>query len=913
MNEGLLLGMFMNGLWQGALAALAIWCVLRAMPEANAARRYAAWYAALALVVVLPVLPLAVTLIPPRPLVVENLQLPGPAVAALPAAEPAPPQTAEVAEARPQPPVAEPWMRLAAGEWVRGVLGVWLAGAVFQLLRLGWGLWCLVRFKRSASAPMPELDERSRQWLARVGTSRRARLLLSDLVTTPVTAGFFSPAILAPARLMELLGEEELDQVGMHEAAHVARRDDWTNLAQKLAEALYWFHPVVWWIGRRLNLERELACDEMVLSAGSEPRAYASCLARLVELRECARVPSVAPGVALGKKQISRRIEMLLDRKRKFLPRPRRLALLAGGIGLAGMMLFFLHRPPVFAVEMAPADSDEQQSREQQEQDVAARRRAVEEARRGAEEARRRIEELRRESEQAVRASSEQMRQAEADLRRAEQEARRKGDQQRREAEREARVRADEARREQQEAMQRAEEERRRSEHELRREQDDMRREQDARRRQDASRTSEGFHSRWSSLWSSQDIELKGQVEFTDDDRDVKSLSGDGRLRIEERRGLSFRRLEVTPNAAGKPLYAYRVDGVEKPFDAQARAWLSSLLPGIIREHAAGAAPRVRRILRQRGAAGVLDEIHEISSDRTKRVYFEELLEAGPLDAEILRRLLRQAGREISSDREKALLLTRFAEPHLRDPGLHVSFVSAAAAISSDSEHRRVVSVLLRHKLNSEAMAAFCRSVAGISSDAEKARILIEAVGTQSVDANSRSAYFRAADSIISDSERRRALSALLKTTGLTRDLVVSVLRSARGISSDHEKAELLMEATLFPGNDASTLAAIVQAADTISSDHERRRVLSALLKTKAGASKESLMETLRSARGLSSDAEKRRLLAEVAQVCPEDDAVVAAYLSTMDTISSQDEQARAWEALAARPEIRKRLPARRT
>ena len=65
--------------------------------------------------------------------------------------------------------------------------------------------------------------------------------------------------------------------------AHSGNSTDWTNLAQKLVRTVFFFHPAVWWIERRLSLEREMACDEAVLAETENPRAYAECLVSLAE------------------------------------------------------------------------------------------------------------------------------------------------------------------------------------------------------------------------------------------------------------------------------------------------------------------------------------------------------------------------------------------------------------------------------------------------------------------------------------------------------------------------------------------------------------------------------------------------------------------------------------------------------
>src|SRR5258707_5357457 len=86
-----------------------------------------------------------------------------------------------------------------------------------------------------------------------------------------------------PDWVLQELSAEELKVVLLHEFAHLRRFDDWTNLLQKLVRTIFFFHPAVWWIERKLSLEREMACDEVVLAETENAQAYAECLVSLAE------------------------------------------------------------------------------------------------------------------------------------------------------------------------------------------------------------------------------------------------------------------------------------------------------------------------------------------------------------------------------------------------------------------------------------------------------------------------------------------------------------------------------------------------------------------------------------------------------------------------------------------------------
>jgi bla regulator protein BlaR1 len=91
----------------------------------------------------------------------------------------------------------------------------------------------------------------------------------------PGVVGFLNPVLLLPEGITKSLDPSQLEAVLAHEQSHVRRRDNLTSALHMLVEAVFWFHPLVWWIGAKLVEERERACDESVLARGNEPRVYA--------------------------------------------------------------------------------------------------------------------------------------------------------------------------------------------------------------------------------------------------------------------------------------------------------------------------------------------------------------------------------------------------------------------------------------------------------------------------------------------------------------------------------------------------------------------------------------------------------------------------------------------------------------
>src|SRR4029077_10029977 len=103
----------------------------------------------------------------------------------------------------------------------------------------------------------------------------------SPAIPEPSVVGVVRPVILLPEGIDAHLTPLQLKTVLLHEMAHVRRRDNVTGLIHRAVEVLFWFHPLVGWMGARLHDERERACDEDVLGAGIEPKAYAESILRI--------------------------------------------------------------------------------------------------------------------------------------------------------------------------------------------------------------------------------------------------------------------------------------------------------------------------------------------------------------------------------------------------------------------------------------------------------------------------------------------------------------------------------------------------------------------------------------------------------------------------------------------------------
>ena len=169
-------------------------------------------------------------------------------------------------------------------------VGMWLLGVALFSLRLGGGIWQLRRYKTQG---IEAVDENWQQVFSalceRLDIAHKIKLLQSTLVETPIAIGFFKPLIIVPASVFLQISPQELETIIAHELIHIRRYDPFVNVFQSMIEVLFFYHPGVWWISAQIRREREFAADNAVMEIfGDSHTVYANALANLEEIRHLA-------------------------------------------------------------------------------------------------------------------------------------------------------------------------------------------------------------------------------------------------------------------------------------------------------------------------------------------------------------------------------------------------------------------------------------------------------------------------------------------------------------------------------------------------------------------------------------------------------------------------------------------------
>lgn len=293
--------------WQALLMLGGVWLVVKCYRSKAPALRHQVWLCALA----------AVTLLPLWVAITYWVSVPQPTSKAIIYVVEAPatifaPVTEPVAQAEPSDgrvDTPDRPFRL----WPLLLIG-WIVGALIAIGRL---IIFYVRLHRARTKAQPislsilGCDDLDAEWPMAASVTIKT----STEVRSPILTGVLRPMILLPADIITWTTAEERRAMLQHELAHLQRRDHYVNCFQSWLGAIFFFHPLVRYACRQMHLEREMACDDYVLSSGTTAVAYAESLLKVAE-RNLAPAGLHQPAFFASKKNLERRLEMIMNQRR---------------------------------------------------------------------------------------------------------------------------------------------------------------------------------------------------------------------------------------------------------------------------------------------------------------------------------------------------------------------------------------------------------------------------------------------------------------------------------------------------------------------------------------------------------------------------------------------------------------------
>ena len=324
---------------------------------------------------------------------------------------------------------------------------------------------------------------------------------------------------------------------------------------------------------------------------------------------------------------------------------------------------------------------------------------------------------------------------------------------------------------------------------------------------------------------------MQGVVKFSDDETTVTELGSGARAWFRERTRGFDRSVEFTPDASGGVRARLFEDGDEKPFDAEARAWLARSLPGLLREAAFDAEARVARYRARGGTQNALREIATIGSGGSQRAHYIALLQSGGLSDDEAAAIVRQASGRKASSGDIRQVLQEIPSRLRRSPAVQGAVLEAVGRMESDGDKRSVL-----HDYAAAAdrnlLLAVLREIPAIDSDGDKRSLLVETsdAALDTADAELRRAWFNAYAALDSDGDKRAVLMSALPYARSAPALTADIIRSVGDIGSDGDASAVLIS---LAGRGLLTTPELrelyANATSEIRSDSDRRRVRAAM------------------------------------------------------------------------------------
>ncbi|MGK2960911.1 MAG: M56 family metallopeptidase [Gemmatimonadaceae bacterium] len=743
------------------------------------------------------------------------------------------------------------------GDWFAGwrttVMFIWAAGLMLALLPLLVGVARVQRISRNAHRGGERWTRLMRETPAIAHLASRVRVLESGDTSMPMTWGILRPTLLVPAGTEEW-PEWKCRNILLHELAHVERRDCLTQLLANLACAVYWFNPLLWLAAHRMRVERELACDDRVISAGSPAHAYAQ---NLLDVARSLKAPSFTSPTAIAMarpSQLSGRLLAVLDARRN--RRGVNRSTLAGASFAALALIVTLASVTTRAAIAAEAPSREPAEgiatpastqpgagtaeflptplaivHATQGPSIALTPSAASSMMSGLTSVI---------SGAATASATAANKLAATPIQGGTTCWTATGD----------------------------------------------------------GKSSVSIHDNGSTSggsWTvkytrdncSLELRAEGTFRLRADLRDLESLSRGGWFRIEERDGRASRRIDIRNDGNGLER-SFWVNGDRATYDAAAQAWFASTLLEVERRTAFSADTRVPELYRTAGLAGVLSEISMMRAAHPKSRYYGELLQMDvKFNTNTLNEVVRRASTDlVSSDYYMSQVLGKLADYPSANEATWRTFAEAAGRMKSDYYKATVLKKVLNSgRLGNETVGVMLRSASDIKSDHYLTDLLKSVASKYALNDDTRAYYAQALSKVKSDYYRAELLRTMNTSGEWDPRTTAFVLTSVSDIKSDYHKSQSLV--SLVKAGHVADWRAYFSAASAMESDHYRKETLLAALRHEP-LTKEIVSGVINSAARIKSSHAAAEVLSATARSYRLDDQLRSEYERAAGSITSK-------------------------
>jgi beta-lactamase regulating signal transducer with metallopeptidase domain len=747
-------------------------------------------------------------------------------------------------------------------------LGLLWGGGVLVLLAAFVG--ALAQLRAMAREAEPARDAAVHSAAARVGrllgVSRPVRILHTADRAMPMTWGLVYPVVMLP-RDAASWSSSRLDAVLMHEIAHVKRLDYLTQFLARILCALLWFHPLAWYAARRLRIERELACDDLVLRAGSRPSEYAGHLLEIARDCRATRLASQASLPMARHSHIGRRLGAVLDAHRS-----------REGVSVAaalvGVVLALVIIVPLAVATPVRSPVDEATVRF----DAGTPTPPV--------AATDRVRPLRRAAAIAPEPRRQPVQQPQQLL-------------------------CDWTRWDNSSASTNIDDHRVRIRIEVDRCRLELEYEGEITFAEDYTDVTGIASSGWFTLeervnGSRRELEIEragtGLARRWRVDGDERPFDDDAQQWLAEALLVVFRRTSFRAEERGTRILDQYGSGHAISRYYAVLFTHEELDPGTVRRIAAQAARRIEsdhalgRVLIAIAESQPLDESAQaayvaaagsIASDHQRRQVLSAILKRADLSPEVAGAMLAAAA-DIESDHELGELLEELIAVYPLDRSMTPAFFAAVRSIESDHQRRQVLTALLERGAPSvEVLDATLALTEGMDSDHELAELLLEVLERYPPDRALPASFVAAASGIDSDHNQGRVWSAVLLHPTVSREAIAGAVDAAgASIGSDHQRTQLLLVVVRQYAIDDALRPAFFAAVNRTGSDHSRGQLLDAVIDQQS-RSRETALAVLDAAAAIGSDHTLSQVLLHFASVVEMDEELRSAYRQAAAGISS--------------------------
>jgi beta-lactamase regulating signal transducer with metallopeptidase domain len=694
------------------------------------------------------------------------------------------------------------------------VAAIWLTGVLLVLLRLAFGTWRVGQLARDGARVEDGVWLSLTQRLAnRLGVTRPLILLRGERLAVPVTWGIVYPAVLLPQD-SDSWSEERRRFVLVHEMAHVKRFDALTQLLAQISLAVFWFDPLVWLAAHRMRVEREHACDDYVLRDGTAPSLYAGELLEMVRSIGMPSHDSAAPAFAAlamaRRSEFEGRMLAILDPRLDRHTLTRRSTLMTAVI-VALLTLPLAALRPFQQPEIATAPTAATAASAPVSDLPASFKISISDASSPAI------------STTPATSPAPPISAVTAAARKTVTQSAWSCDS------------------------------------------------------YTLSRNSTHISSHIDSdnqilnyvvTTGSRCAEaaLVGHAKFSPDETRIAQLSPGGFARFRERTETFDRAVSVTPVGDGSLSYTAMANGRTVPFDETMVAWLSRLLPEVLREAAINVPERVARIRAQGGVPAVLQEIARIRSTGAKRAHYEELLKA-PMSSDDAERVTTQAAQDlVGSSGDLSAVIQKLPRGSMRSPQARQAVAGALSRIQSSGDKTNTLQVLAPNA-DPEMLLMLAKAAESLPSSGDKANFLISTASEYLTPGNEalRNAFFRTTSTLQSSGDMANVLISAMPYGHASSGTTMQVIETSKGLASSGDAMNVLIslvsQRLLQPRSSRETLA-VIERTLTMASSGDRANVLISLATNNLLSSTDVRDAFTRAAIALPSEGDRANVLA---------------------------------------------------